>query len=66
MKAFEIITGSCALIAALMLAGTMFGSSGAPQEAAGAAMAVALVVIPYCVLSMLQRRELIKQGKPPA
>ena len=66
MKAFEVITSICAVLAALMLLVAFTGSNGAPQEAAGAAMAVALVVIPYCVLSMLQRKKLIEQGKPPA
>jgi ABC-type spermidine/putrescine transport system permease subunit II len=64
MKVFEILTYIGAAIGLLMLFST-FGASGAPQEAAGAAMAVAWVVIPYCVTSVLQRRKLIEQSKPP-
>ncbi len=64
MKLFEILTYIGAALGLLMLVST-FGANGAPQEAAGAAMAVAWVVIPYCVASVLQRRKLIEQGKPP-
>ena len=58
MRVFEILTFVGAAVGALFLLMT-FGANGAPQEAAGAALAVAFVVIPYCVLSALQRRELI-------
>lgn len=59
MQVMSILTIIGALVGALMLAGT-FAATGAPQEAAGAAMAVAFVVIPYCVTAMLQRKRLIE------
>lgn len=62
MKVFEIITYIGGAIGTLLLLST-FAANGAPQEAAGAAMAMAFVGIPYCVTSVLQRGKLIKQGK---
>lgn len=59
MKAFEILTYVGCVIGGLMLWGTFF-ANGAPQEAAGAAMAVAFCVIPYCVTSTLQRSAMLK------
>lgn len=48
MKTFcWIITLICCIIAGLTLVATMTSSNGAPQEAAGAAIACAVVVIPY-------------------
>jgi len=41
------IVGSVLGLSTLFM--TLMGASGAPQEAAGAAIAVALAVIPYCV-----------------
>jgi hypothetical protein len=60
MRAFEIITYIGAAIGALLLLAT-FGANGAPQEAAGAALAIAFVAIPYCVCATLQRRKLCSQ-----
>jgi len=48
-KTFWIITIIGAVLGTLTLLGTLFGSNGAPQEAAGAAIAVAFTVIPYCL-----------------
>jgi hypothetical protein len=60
MRALEIVTFVGAAIGALFLLAT-FGANGAPQEAAGAAMAVAFVAIPYCVCATVQRRNLISR-----
>lgn len=62
MKIFEILTYVGCGIGALLLLAT-FGANGAPQEAAGAAMAVGFCVVPYCVTATLQRAALLrKQG----
>ena len=61
MKFFEILTyvGSSLGMLFLMLT---FSAKGAPQEAAGAAIAVALAVIPYCITATLQRAEILKNS----
>lgn len=61
MKFFEIMAFIGAGIGALFLLGALFGANGAPQEAAGAALAVAFCVIPYTIVSTLQRAAIIKQ-----
>lgn len=61
MKAFELATFVGAGIGALFLLLGLTASSGAPQEAAAAGMAIAFVAIPYCVTSVLQRREIIRR-----
>lgn len=45
--AFWIICIIACLIAGLVLFQTLAGASGAPQEAAGAAIACAIAIIPY-------------------
>lgn len=60
MRALEVITFLGAGIGALFLLAT-FGANGAPQEAAGAAMAIAFVAIPYCVCATVQRRKLMSR-----
>lgn len=48
MKTFcWVITILCCIVAGIILISTSIGSNGAPQQAAGAAIAAALVVIPY-------------------
>lgn len=48
MKTFcWVVTIICCVIAGILLIDTAFASEGAPQQAAGAAIAAALVVIPY-------------------
>jgi len=42
---FTIIGG---VLGSLTLVFTLFGSNGAPQQAAGAAISIALVAVPYC------------------
>ena len=53
-----------AVVGALMLIFT--STSSAPQEAAGAAIAVALVVIPYCLTRAVEgiRSERVRNEKP--
>jgi hypothetical protein len=62
VKVFEIFTYVGCAIGALLLLST-FAANGAPQEAAGAAMAVAFCVIPYCITSTLQRAALLRKEK---
>jgi hypothetical protein len=51
---------------------SVFAQSGAPQQAAAAALAVGLAVIPYCFaraideLARANRRERATAGRPPA
>lgn len=49
MKFFAVFIFLAGLLACAVLAFTLAGSSGAPQEAAGAAIALAIVAIPYCM-----------------
>ena len=48
MKALWIIVAIASAFGALTLFLTIGSANGAPQEAAGSAMAVGLAVIPYC------------------
>lgn len=61
MKFFETLTFIGAAIGGLFLLLGLTASQGAPQEAAAAGMAIAFVAIPYCVTSVLQRREIIRR-----
>ncbi len=61
MQILTVLTFIGAGIGTLFLLLALFGSSGAPQQATGAAMAVAFVVIPYCVLSAVQRNALLRR-----
>lgn len=49
MKFLWLLTFVGSFIGGLMNLFALFGSNTAPQEAAGAAMAVACAVIPYCM-----------------
>jgi hypothetical protein len=48
------ITVLCCCFAALDLAYTILGAQSAPQQAAGAAIACAMVIIPYVFTRMLE------------
>jgi hypothetical protein len=48
MKAAWILVVITSSIGALMLLLTFAASNGAPQEAAGAALAIGMAAIPYC------------------
>ena len=60
-KVSWIITIIGSAIGLLTLIATLLGSNGAPQEAAGAAIAVAFAVIPYCLARALS--EMGSKGK---
>ncbi|WP_380786841.1 hypothetical protein [Sphingomonas sp. R86521] len=38
---------------------TESAANGAPQEAAGAALALGIAIIPYCISSTMQRADVI-------
>ncbi len=44
-----IVTILGSILGVVILIGTLLSADGAPQQAAGAAVSVALAVIPYCV-----------------
>ncbi|HPJ36692.1 MAG TPA: hypothetical protein PK358_17785 [Spirochaetota bacterium] len=46
-KVLWILTIVFSILGALLFVGTIASSNGAPQEAAGSAMALCLAVIPY-------------------
>ena len=62
MKLIWLLTIVGCLVGGLLLYITVTSASGAPQEAAGAAIAVACAVIPYCFARSLQ---LWNSGKQP-
>ncbi len=55
----RVVTGIAAVLALLVLFATFSTATGAPQEAAGTALALAIIIIPYCVTAMMQRSALI-------
>lgn len=64
MKFFAVVIFFAGILASAVLAITLSSSSGAPQEAAGAAIALAIVAIPYCMGRSVQmwkesRRQMI-------
>lgn len=63
LKLFEILTGVGAALAALLLFTAFAGGMSAPQQGAAAAIALGMVVTPYCVLAMLQRKRLLERGR---
>lgn len=63
MKIMQVVTYIAAVIAALLLLGTESAANGAPQEAAGAALALAVVAIPYCVTATIQRAALLNRAR---
>jgi len=63
MKIMQVVTYIAAVIAALILLGIESAANGAPQEAAGAALALAVVAIPYCVTATIQRATLLNRAK---
>ncbi len=54
MKFFGFLTLLGAIVAALVLLSGMFTAQSAPQEAAIAALAIAITVIPYVFFRVLQ------------
>ena len=61
MRALEIITYVFAVLAALVLFAGESAANGAPQEAAAASLAAAMVIIPYCVSATAQRRAILRR-----
>lgn len=59
MKLMTIVTYAAGALSLLMLLVAIFGSNGAPQEAAGAALALAVIAIPYCITATMQRAKLL-------
>lgn len=59
IRFFEVMTGVGAMLAALILLVALGSGMSAPQQAAAAAIGLGFVIIPYCVLGMLQRRALL-------
>ena len=53
-----------AVLGAIVLVLSFVSANGAPQEAAGAAIAVALAVIPYCLARAVQ--EFARRGQHSA
>jgi len=54
MKALHILTIIGCLCGGFTLVNTFITANGAPQEGAGAAIAVAFVVIPYCFVRAIE------------
>ena len=54
MNIFWLIALLGSLVGGLIMVVTLSSSNGAPQEAAGAAIAVGFAVIPYCFARCLQ------------
>lgn len=64
LRLFEVLMCVGAIIAALLLFTALASGMSAPQQGATAAIAVGFVVIPYCIVGMLQRKRLIeRRGK---
>jgi len=57
IKFFWVITLLCAILAGLVLGFTVLAAAGAPQQAAGAAIALGLAVIPYIATRAIQELE---------
>ena len=54
MRFFAVVIFFAGVLACAVLAITLAGSTGAPQQAAGAAIALAIVAIPYCMGRAIQ------------
>jgi ABC-type phosphate transport system permease subunit len=59
MKQMRIVTYCAAVVATLILFLGFQSANGAPQEAAAAALALGVIVIPYCITAMQQRQAMI-------
>jgi ABC-type phosphate transport system permease subunit len=60
MAFLETLTLIAAVVAGLIMLMVFTASGSAPQEAAGAAMALAIVAIPYCATRILQGRAMLR------
>lgn len=61
IRLFEVLTWLGAAGAFLISFGTLSSGAPAPQQAVAICLALSLVIIPYCVLSMIQRKALLKR-----
>ena len=61
MRFMEIITYIAATLAGLILILGESSANGAPQEAAIAALAAAMTIIPYAITATIQKRVLIEK-----
>lgn len=59
MRVFEILTYVGGAIGMILMGLVLTGANGAPQEAAGAAIAIAFVAIPYCVHGAMYRAAVV-------
>lgn len=64
-KVTIIIAAIGAVLGTLTLFLTLAASKGAPQEAAGAAIALAFTIIPYCINGLIWRSQMLKQQRQP-
>lgn len=64
LKLFIALTEIGAVIAALLLV-VAFVEPSAPRQAAGAALALCFVIIPYCVAATFQRRAILERLPAP-
>lgn len=60
MKVSSIIAVVFAVIGGLLLLTGIGAANGAPQEAAAAAIALAIAGIPYMIASLLQRERIVR------
>lgn len=65
MAFIKIMTYVAAVVAGLVFFVTVSAANGAPQEAAGSAMALVIVVIPYCISATMQRARILEQLSAP-
>jgi hypothetical protein len=61
---FWIITILACIVAGLLFFMTVTSSNGAPQEAAGAAMACAIAIIPYVLARAVEKLFRNEQKRP--
>lgn len=59
MRIFEILTYIGGAAGLILMGLVLTGANGAPQEAAGAAMALAFVAIPYCIHGAMYRAAVV-------
>jgi hypothetical protein len=62
-KVTNILAVVGAVLGALILFLTLAASKGAPQEAAGAAIALCFTVIPYCINGLVWRSRMLDQQR---
>lgn len=61
--ATAIIAGIGAALGSIAFLFTLAGTKSAPQEAAGAAIALCFVIIPYCINGLVWRAQMLSHQK---